>query len=47
MNDKLKGLPDDALVRLKLQVDAEFKLRKGKLFAIGKLATFFFGETRS
>ena len=41
MNDKLKALPDDALVRLKLQVDAEFKLRKGKLFAIGKLATFF------
>ena len=41
MNDKLKALPDDALVRLKEQVDEEFKRRRNRLFAIGKHATFF------
>lgn len=41
MNDKLKALPDDALIRLKMQVDAEFKLRHRKLFATGKQATFY------
>jgi len=41
MNDKLKALPDDALVRLKMQVDEEFKLRRGRIFAPGKLASFY------
>lgn len=41
MNDKIKALPDDALVRLKLQVDAEFKARSRKLFGTGRQATFY------
>jgi hypothetical protein len=41
MKDKLNALPDDALIRLKMQIDAEFKSRRSRIFAPGKLATFF------
>lgn len=40
MQDRLKGIPDDALLRLKAQVDEEFKRRRPRLIQVGSQVTF-------
>jgi len=40
MKDKLKLLTDDALIGLREQVEAEYKVRRSKFFAVGRFATF-------
>lgn len=40
MKDKLKLLTDDVLIELRTEVEAEYKKRRNKLFAVGRFATF-------
>jgi len=45
MQDKLRAIPDDALIELKQRVDEEFKRRRPNLLRVGRQATFESSKT--